>query len=497
MAAPVLKHFYARACVNLLFFSAGAGAQGLIAPGDLQLRHDLQLLNDAGIIDTPLTAWPLSQAEIERHVAAVDTSELSRHPRNAFERLQARFSSRTAVAAPRVSFTLAGAIEPVVLRTFEDTPREEGGVGVQLAWQNTRFAVNLAAAVHANPDDDDQFRPDGTYVALLLGNWIVSAGWQDRWFGPGRDGSLILSGNARPAPGFMLQRSTSTPFESRWLRWIGPWTLTSFMSHLDDARTVNDAWLFGVRGSFRPAQGLEIGISRTAQWCGDGRPCDLSTFGDLLVGNDNRGVNVPVPDEPGNQLGGFDIRWVLPGGIPAAAYLQWIGEDGRGGGGAIGSWMRQVGIETWGSIGRAAHRTHLEVSDSMCREGGFGFGTGKPDCAYEHSIYRTGYRYEGRAIGHFADGDGLSYSIGSTLVQSAGHTWNATLRYMEINRRGQPNAGHTLSPSPQERHDFQLSHQRNVRYGQFHIGLGFRYWTDKPAGRSDSDLSAFLRWSSQ
>ena len=105
------------------------------------------------------------------------------------------------------------------------------------------------------------------------------------------------------------------------------------MTELDDTRTINEARLFGIRGSFRPPNtGLEIGISRTAQWCGDGRPCNLGTFGDLLVGNDNRGVNVDPADEPGNQLGGFDIRWRLPKQMPAALYMQWIGEDGRGGG---------------------------------------------------------------------------------------------------------------------------------------------------------------------
>jgi hypothetical protein len=148
---------------------------------------------------------------------------------------------------------------------------------------------------------------------MALGNWMLTAGWQDRWWGPSRDGSLLLGTNARPTPGIMLQRIASAPFESRWLSWMGPWTLTTFMSLLDDERVVNDAYLFGVRGSFRPpGTGLEIGISRTAQWCGDDRPCDAETFIDLLLGNDNRGVNVDPEDEPGNQLGGFDVRWALP-----------------------------------------------------------------------------------------------------------------------------------------------------------------------------------------
>jgi hypothetical protein len=213
----------------------------------------------------------------------------------------------------RYRFGLAASENPRVIRGFENTPREEGETSVGLSWIGNRFAVNLAATYASNPFDDDEFRPDGTYVGMALGNWMLTAGWQDRWWGPSRDGSLLLGTNARPTPGIMLQRIASAPFESRWLSWMGPWTLTTFMSLLDDERVVNDAYLFGVRGSFRPpGTGLEIGISRTAQWCGDDRPCDAETFIDLLLGNDNRGVNVDPEDEPGNQLGGFDVRWALP-----------------------------------------------------------------------------------------------------------------------------------------------------------------------------------------
>jgi hypothetical protein len=278
---------------------------------------------------------------------------------------------------------------------------------------------------------------------------------------------------------------------------MGPWTFTTFMDQLDDERYVNDALLFGLRGSIRPpGTGLEIGISRAAQWCGDGRPCDLSTFFDLLVGNDNKGVNVDPEDEPGNQLGGFDIRWSLPKQIPVALYMQWIGEDGRGGGEGIGAWLRQLGIEHWGKLGGLSHRTHFEVSDSTCREGGFGSSDMIPDCAYEHHIYQTGYRYNGRAIGHPGDGDTLSYSLGSTLVQSTGPVWNVLLRYMEINREGLPDSRHSLSSTPQEQMDLQISHERMTAYGRFHAGLGARRLEDKASGESNSDFTAFIQWSS-
>ncbi len=269
------------------------------------------------------------------------------------------------------------------------------------------------------------------------------------------------------------------------------------MKVLDDDRVINDTWLFGMRGSFRPLRGLEIGISRTAQWCGDGRNCDLGTFVDLLLGKDNQGVNVDPEDEPGNQLGGFDIRWSLPKQIPVAVYVQWTAEDTRQGGPELGSWLRQAGLEYWGTIGGASHRTHFEIADSGCGTGGLGFSKISENCAYNHSIYQTGYRYKGRSIGHSMDGDGLSYSIGSTLVQSTGHSWNVSLRYMEINRVGNPDPRHTLSATPQDLVDVQISHQRYLPIGVIHAGIGYSKLDDELSGESSSDVTGFLRWSSQ
>lgn len=475
-----------------------AMAEPFAAPGDLQLRHDVQLLGDSGEINVTLTAWPLSIADLQIATDDIDQALLPPAMLAAYQRIKQRIRSETATGSFHSGYSLSGSLNPRFVRTFENTPRDEGELSAIASWQGNRFAINLSATVAANPFDGDHVRPDGSYLGMVLGNWMVSAGWQERWWGPGRDGSLILSTNARPAPGISIQRNLSTPFNSKWLRWIGPWTLSSFMVELDDERDVDGARLIGVRGSFRPPNtGLEIGISRTAQWCGDNRPCDFETFGDLLIGNDNRGVNVTVEDEPGNQLGGFDLRWRLPRQIPAALYMQWIGEDGRGGGGAIGAWLRQVGVETWGFVGESTHRTHLEVADTTCRQGGFGFSDAVPNCGYEHSIYRTGYRYDERAIGHPIDSDGLSYSFGSTLVQSAGHSWNISLRYMKINRIDAEIGRHTLSSVPVQIMDLQISHQRATPVGQFRFGLGISDFDGDVDEHVSSDFAAYVQWSSR
>jgi len=484
-------------CTLLTLGPVSSLAEVLAAPGDLRTRHDIELLNDSRVINIASTAWPLAWGEIGTALSDVDKGRLTPAQELAFDRLYQQSRDNLEPDFLTVDLRVSAGEKTRFIRSFENTPRDEFEVSAKLSWVGERFTVNLQGTVADDPFDGDQFRPDGTFVGVALGNWILTAGWQDRWWGPGRDGSLILGTNHRPAPGITLQRNNSVPFETQWLSWMGPWTLATFMQQLDDSRAVNDALLFGIRGSIRPLQGLEIGISRTAQWCGDDRPCSLSTFGDLLAGRDNRGVNVDPENEPGNQLGGIDIRWSLPGNIPVATYMQWIGEDGRGGGGGIGSWMRQLGVEFYGSLGELSHRTHVEVTDSTCREGGFGFSDKKPNCAYEHPIYANGYRYLGKSMGHGMDGDGLSYSIGTTLVQSAGHVWNVSLRHMELNREGPPQPAHTISSIARDLTDVQVSYERDTRVGRFTIAAGYAEVEDALGDVKTSDTSFFVQWQSR
>ncbi len=479
------------------WLSVQAQAEPWSGPGDTRLRNDLQLLNDTGMTNLPLTAWPIPWGDINNSTAGLDVSRLSRQVQDAYLRVRQRAREEMFSGAVNYRFGAAAASEPRIIRSFEHTPREEGEVGVGLSWVGSRFAVNLNAALVDMPLDGDEVRPDGTYIGAAIGNWMLSAGWQERWWGPGRDGSMILSTNARPLPSIGIQRNLSIASMSKWFRWMGPWTLTSFMGLLDDERVIDDGLLWGIRGSFRPTRGLEIGLSRTAQWCGTDRDCSLKAFLRVLNGNDNRGANVDLEDEPGNQLAGIDVRWALPRQLPVALYMQWIAEDTRRTGAQLHQWLEQVGVEYWGVTGGVSHRTHFEIADTSCRRGSLGEGSVVSNCAYNNSIFQTGFRYKGRSIGHPMDGDGRSYSLGSTWVQPAGHTWSFSLRRIEINRVGIPDARHTVSATPQDLTDVQLSYRRLLSYGVVHAGFGLSRLDDELTGQDSSEVSGFVRWSTR
>jgi hypothetical protein len=385
---------------------------------------------------------------------------------------------------------VSAAHRPIGLRTFADTPREEGELQASRAFLGERFALNLAVSAVADAADDRAVRPDGSYAAVTLANWMVSIGWRDRWWGPGWDGSLILSTNARPIPSLSVERKYSDASNVPLLRWLGPWQANVALGEEESSGVpVPSVRFFSARVSFRPLEWLEISLSRTAQWCGEGRPCDLQTFGDLLIGRDNRDSELSAQDEPGNQMAGYDVRLRSPWQqLPAAAYLQLIGEDEAGG--LPSKFLGLAGLEAWGESRWGSHRLFLEYASTSCN-----FSREPPqfDCAYRSDVYPQGYRFRGRALGHSLDSDGRSYSLGLMLVRPRGGDVTLRLRRIELNRAGQePEASHGASPLRVELKNLELQYNHAFAWGRLGVGLGLDDF-EGPA-RSKLEPRGFLQW---
>ena len=484
--------------IGSFFLTGAAWAGPWLAPGDSGLRHDIQILADAGIVQAAITTWPLSWGDIADSLN-IDAPTLTPLEAAALARLQRRLARATGEEQLSLGFRVSGAENPRQIRAFENGPREDGEIEVSAMWTGDRYAANLQAQWVADPLDDREFRVDGSYLGAALGNWMLSAGAMDRWWGPGWQGSLILSNNARPIPSVAIERNLTTPFESRWLRWIGPWDLVFLYGFLESARAVPDAHIYGMRVNFRPTPRLEIGISRTAQLCGDGRPCDLDTFIDSFFGRDNTGDNIAAPREPGNQLGGFDIRWSgKTFGRPYALYTQWIGEDENGF--FPTQWLGQFGAETWGmwdALG--SYRIYIEWSDTECNfklyrsiRNDDSPGEASPGCAYNHPIYNSGYRYRGRAIGHSFDSDSSVFTLGGVLNDNQDRTWIATAAAGNLRRRA--TGFSSVAENKTRYREIELVHQREAWSGNLDIGLGYDSREDTVTNASDDDLRFFVRW---
>lgn len=473
--------------VLALLAAHAAAADPWLAPGDARLRHDLQLLADSGIVHAPLTAWPVSWAEVARDLRRHDDDpELAAHLRAALARLRAAADEATGIGHHEWNLRAAGSEQPMTLRRFGDVSREQGELSAGLQYTGERFAYRFQATAVADATDGKDFRPDGSYVAAVLGNWIVHGGYVDRWWGPGWEGSLILGTNARPLPAVTIERNFSDPSESRWLGWLGQWRLVATLGQFEgDREDAPDARFFGMRATWKPHPRLEIGLSRSAQWCGEGRPCGLDTFWDLFTGNDN---DQPLAEQPGNQLGGVDFRWSLPW-APLALYAQAIGEDEANK--MPSKYLGLVGAEIWGGIGDRSWRAHLEYADTACS-----FYESEPQfgCAYRNDAYDDGYQYRDRVLGHAIDGDSRQLAAGLMLVNPGGDSWELAIQEADINREGL-HPVNSVSLVPATIRSADLYHRRGFFGGDLRIGVGYQERDSTIPAEDSEDVRGFLQWS--
>lgn len=459
----------------------GVHAAPWLAPGDLTMRHDIELLADAGVIRGPVTTWPISWPDIARDVNGAQLpDDASPALSQALLRVQSAARREARSGPSGLDFRVSGARDPDPLRTFSDTPREEGELELRAGWMGDRLAANLQVTGVTDASDDQSARFDGSYVGLNVGNFMISAGWMERWWGPGWEGSLILGTAARPIPSVRVERNYTDPFGTKWLRWIGPWRASLELGQLEGSDVpVPDVRFLAARVNFRPRPWLELGLSRTAQWCGEGRPCGWRTFRDLLIGHDNTDANLGTNDEPGNQMAGYDFRLASPWkSVPVSLYGQFIGEDEAGG--LPAKFLGQIGAEGWLPTSLGALRAHFEYADTTCN-----FTRSHPifDCAYRNHLYPQGYTFRGHSIGHAMGGDGRVYSLGMLLVRHAGDTLSLLARRVELSRGG---------AAANELKNVEVQYNRAFARGELRLGLGYNDFDIEPA--DGADVTGFIEW---
>jgi Capsule assembly protein Wzi len=323
--------------------------------------------------------------------------------------------------------SISGATDAPRLRWLDpDAPRAQGEVTLGRTWRDEFCGLSLQATLAVEPEvsatgrrDGQALRPDGTQAWCHVGNWRWSLGWEERNWGPGefrgesraspllRVESLLLGKNARPVPAMGVRRVEMKPSPWPVLKWLGPWQFEAFLGRMErDRQDVTHPLFFGARLVVQPRPWLTLGAARTAQFCGkqDGvsRSCNFGTFKDLLLGNDNPGIDATPESEPGNQMAGFDFRVVSPWrALPFALDGQLVGED------ESHYWptklIAQFGAETFGEVRGAPWVARVEYVNTACswtREAPR-FG-----CAYRQGLFDTeGYRHRGRVMGHGLEHD--------------------------------------------------------------------------------------------
>lgn len=386
----------------------------VLLPPDPGLREDLAWLVDRRVLSLPLTVWPLPAATLQRELAAaqsrddwpaVDADALAR-----VERAVARHTA-PAIAGLRVNSARHPALDG------DQAARGAADAALGLRTHGERWSVRLQVNAHGHSlsRSGQQASLDGSYAALALRSTVLSFGAVDRWWGPGRYTSPILSNAAPPFPALTLRRVSDDAPEPGWLQWIGPWGYEfSFgrLQHYEPAR----ARTLGLRFYARPLAGLEMGLSRHIQWSGQGRPDGFSALRDALVGNSNiADPQLRASEDPSNELAGFDLRLshVDEDGRAWVGHAQLIGEDEAHH--LPSRFIMTAGLQLKHPWQGGRLEWSAEGTDTMNRRL-LVRGVDELQPAYTSAAYTDGYYHQGLPIGAHIGGGGRIYTAGLLWV---------------------------------------------------------------------------------
>lgn len=413
-----------------------------VSPGDSGLRRDIELLAAYGIIDGPVTVWPIPWAQISAGLDTLENRAYPPHVEQAMARLRSHMPRASTYRTVGVEGYAGVTNDERLVRGFDGGAREDGDVSLSLDKHFSTTYLKLSIGWRDSQVGND-LHFDDSYIAQAWGNWVFHAGTLPQWWGGGYDGGTLISTNARPFPRIGLQRLNPKPFETPWLSWLGNWNLHFSTGKLsDDRNDFDNPIVFQLKFTFSPVQGLDIGLNRAMMVCGDGRDaCTAENIAKSFVGVggfDNTGTF----SEPGNQLGGIDIRYGTHfGPIDFAAFAEMVAEDFNDGvpdknaidigftlGGYWASQQLDLQFRFEASDTEGNNLFGLEVSKRSVSESG-----SAPGSTFNNFIFTDGFTFRQRTIGHPLDTDSRLITLEGTARDRHDRSYWLRYRYAKIN----------------------------------------------------------------
>ncbi|MDI6785733.1 MAG: capsule assembly Wzi family protein [bacterium] len=242
------------------------------------------------------------------------------------------------------------------------------------------------------------------YLDIDIRNIKITLGKKTLWFGPGLHSSMLLSNNTEPFKLGMLSNNKPTV-----LPYLGKTKFFWFLTRLEEDRVIPNPYLTGIRVNFTPFKIFNFSLNRVIIFGGDGREkLSISDYWKVFLASHE--------NEPGkldnNQLAGFDFSIELSNYLPIiksfTIYGDFVGEDEAGG--LPCKWGRLYGVSTsFGKTNLILEYANNSVKNARCY-------------FYKHHIYRNGYTYKGRVIGHHMGTDAedlylnIDYDLGIAIL---------------------------------------------------------------------------------
>lgn len=485
--------------VSLVAFGVSFGVSSAIAAPwvdtqDPYLKASITALANSGIIKTPINTYPLMYKSIASDLKAAHGGKLPQHLAFALKHVEHALTQAQRTHTTGVKVKAASDTDADNFQSIGERHSAKGEVNVFNEIIGERFAFKSSVHFTADAYNNKNRSYEGSYLAGTFENWVVSFDQVSAWWGPGIDNALALSNNAVAFPAVRFTRHSSEVIDWPIIRYLGPISMTTYFGQQENSNTRSNIRTWGARINFKPFDSFEFGMSRTAQWAGEGRPGGFSTFRDLFLGADNAtaGSADSAAAEPGNQLAGFDFRWNINlFNQDLGFYGEIIGEDESGG--LPSHPMYLIGASTsFGDI-KGIYQLFAEYTNTYmnCNR-----DASNGNCAYEHHIYTEGYRRYGRSMGSTYDSDAQVLTFGISRAEVGGNSWFSKLKLMKLNKDNLNHwsGPHPVSPNAQDRIQLEGGYRFPVYKGLLNLEGALFHSKFSHNGSNDTKASLKATW---
>jgi capsule assembly protein Wzi len=423
------------------------------------------------LADRPITSRPIAAATVLEALPAacrIDAALCTR-----VRRYLDRYMHKVGLAEASVEVAAHdGAITPL--------PNQHGAssdsewlASAAAYWQPNDYVLVSIGAV----GDADDVVATGSMLSAGFDWAQLDIGYRDHWFSPFTDSAMIISTEARTLPSITLSNY-------RPLTGLG-FTYELFLAQMEHSDrigfgqgfTAGEPRLAGMHFAIEPTPGWSLAFNRIMQYGGGARGGD--SFGDFF-----RALFKPASDnlpgdqgEFGNQQAAWTSRFIFPGHVPFAAYLEYAGEDtSYEGNYRLGNSALSIGL----TFPRLWQRFDLTYEASEWQNGW-----------YTHTIYLDGTTNDGHVLGHW----GADQRVFVDEVGAQSHMlrlgWKPPFGgYLQLQARTIANENYGLNHY-ERGYDAALSYSRGMR--GYTVGAEVLGGRDV-FGESFSRLAGFVRF---
>lgn len=225
----------------LVVIAAPAFASPWIESDDPLLRASIEMLFNQGVIKQPVNSYPLMWQGIARDLNAIEASSLPAQSQFAYQHVKHALANAKQSTSSGIRINYNGA--PELQQSFGKRDQQKSGINSYGAITGNRVSAKVSVNYADEALDDEYTNYHGSYLAVLMGNWSVSAEQVSHWWGPSNDNALLLSNNASPMKGLRVNRANTQYVGPSWLSFIGNWQLTGIYAkqkpHLNSSEKGN------------------------------------------------------------------------------------------------------------------------------------------------------------------------------------------------------------------------------------------------------------------